>query len=298
MPDVNTTTSPYRKFLWNSGSTVHVVKDTSFLHDFVPGNYRLRAANKTYLLATGIGVFKGILADGTQMTLSKVFCCPEVVMNILSPNCIDKFQILRFRADLVKFDNVAHTFDMNRPIGQVVGGHQVLDILVNFSSDLPVQAVADKLPLGFSLAVSVDEEDQYALSDYDSLDEEMDDLSSGERSLGKSTLDRTDAERKAVRWHNNLGHPPADRLRHFKRVHPGLEGVSPVPLKDCPPCHLGRQTDEHPRLSAGRTVVRGPFRLLHADLCGPIFTPIGCDGSKHFLVVVDRHARFFTFHLL
>ena len=90
-------------------------------------------------------------------------------------------------------------------------------------------------------------------------------------------------------WHRRLAHV---NVRSLKCLIPTLDGE----VHDCATCHAGKDgMISMPKTSSGRRL--RPNELIHADLCGP-FQPVGIDGTRYMLTIVDDATRFKTIYLL
>ncbi|KAM9935080.1 hypothetical protein OXX80_005339 [Metschnikowia pulcherrima] len=78
----------------------------------------------------GTGSLFGQLSDGTQIRLDNVHFAPIVAAIIISPNSVEDIQIMRFRNELVRFDNLALTLHKKSVIGEAIGELQTVGVNV------------------------------------------------------------------------------------------------------------------------------------------------------------------------
>ncbi|XP_019085460.1 PREDICTED: uncharacterized protein LOC109126393 [Camelina sativa] len=93
-------------------------------------------------------------------------------------------------------------------------------------------------------------------------------------------------------WHQRLGHPSSDKLKHV----PSISSLSTLSSESpCSICHLAKQK-RLPFESSGHRS-SAPFDLIHLDIWGP-FAVESIDGFKYFLTIVDDYSRVTWVYLL
>ena len=96
-------------------------------------------------------------------------------------------------------------------------------------------------------------------------------------------------------WHNRLGHPNSQILRHVLHNN-GMSSPNNVNLANsCIHCLHGKM--HILPFPSSRFVATSPFELVHTDLWGP--APIdSINGYKYYVIFVDHFTRFTWMYLL
>lgn len=95
-------------------------------------------------------------------------------------------------------------------------------------------------------------------------------------------------------WHERLGHASLDKMKRLAKMD-AIQGfnigcISGVESLQCETCIVANlKESKHPKGQARRASRVG--EILHFDGKGPL-KPIGRDGSKYFLSVVDNYSKF------
>ena len=89
----------------------------------------------------------------------------------------------------------------------------------------------------------------------------------------------------SIFWHQGLGHPSIQPLKHLSRS--GL-GISFELKRFCEVCHLAKQT----RFPFGHNSIKtkAPFDLIHYDIWEAFKVP-SISGAHYFLTIVDDFSR-------
>ena len=89
----------------------------------------------------------------------------------------------------------------------------------------------------------------------------------------------------SILWHQRLGHPSIQPLKHLSR---SSLGISCELKRFCKVCHLAKQT----RLPFGHSSIKtkAHFDLIHCDIWGAFRVP-SISGAHYFLTIVDDFSR-------
>ncbi|KAM9933214.1 hypothetical protein OXX80_007164 [Metschnikowia pulcherrima] len=276
------------KFLWDSGTTCHVVNDPSLFWTSYPMRKRIKSL-VTYAECTAIGEVRCQLWDGTVVTLRDTLLVEGSDRNLMAPSMLEEFHCYTEDGKVIKSDTV-------QPVGFVQGR-------------LPIVAVKILKPPGPEVfAAEVQSEDSESVTEDEIDDEDMSNSDSGDETPTETDIvfgsDVSTTEvvgpvpvSASVEWHYRFGHPGAAQFAKLKAKY-GPNDIAHVARKDCEGCMTSKFVQSMPNVSEQLTKVDKPFEILHIDLSGPFNYPRAYDNAKYFLVVVDRYARMVYVSLL
>ncbi|KAM9902708.1 hypothetical protein OXX69_008206, partial [Metschnikowia pulcherrima] len=276
------------KFLWDSGTTSHVVNDPRLFWTSYPIRKRIKSL-VAYEECTASGEIRCKLWDGTVLVLQDVLLVEGSDRNLMAPSLLEGFHCYTEGDKVMKSDTA-------QPVGFV-------------ERRLPIVAVTIlQPPSSEAWMAEMQLEDQEADNDDSIDDEDMSNSDSGDETSAESDvvsdIDESVTEivgpvpvSASVEWHYRFGHPGAAHFAKLK-VKYGPDDIVHVASKDCEGCSTSKFVQSMPRLSEQLTKVDAPFEILHIDLSGPFNFPRAYDNAKYFLAIVDRYARMVYVSLL
>ncbi|GEQ69929.1 hypothetical protein JCM33374_g3605 [Metschnikowia sp. JCM 33374] len=268
----NTNNSVYKQcsslFQWDSGTSVHIVKDVHLFSSLYKVKRSLRGFNGSFEDSHGVGTVYVTLSDGTPLTLQGVHYFPTCPVNLISP-----FQAPGYFYVLP--DQSVVNVKTGKIIGRPIRGRIVVPLVVTYPPT--------KVPSPSNVLVTQSKE----LSMMDFVDP-SDTESEDEEDFPSSPTSRKPPTAEAMRWHDILGHPNAKAFAQFKKRIPSLKNIDHVPSYQCFGCAVSKATKVIPKASTGLTQVTAPFQILHVDVCGQIDKPRSWDNAGYFLTIVDR----------
>ncbi|KAM9913599.1 hypothetical protein OXX69_001437 [Metschnikowia pulcherrima] len=268
------------KFLWDTGTTTHVVNDPSLFWTSYPMNKPIKSL-VAYEECTAIGEIRCRLQDGTVLALQNTLLVKGSDRNLMSPNVFQDFHCYTQQGKVIKSDT-------SKEIGYIEGG-------------LPVVPVTILKPGPECYVVDTHDDVEELKDAFDINDENISLLDSGDETPFNADVvsDIDDSEKQilgpqpvsaSVEWHFRFGHPGAAHFAQLKKRY-GPDDIVHIASKDCEGCMTSKIVQSMPKISEQLTKVHRPFEIIHVDLSGPFNYPRSYDNAAYFLAIIDRFAH-------